>query len=357
MKRNLWRLLVAAWAGAACTTGGSGPNDPDPPEDLVPVSVVVFYDENDNGVQDATEVVRIPGAEVLAGSQRATTTAGGRATLQVRRGPASLSLNPRSLPAFYQPGAPASVQAPATGEVLLAAKLPLGPNAIRNKYLPFGDSLTTGVGSTDGQGYRPRLASRLRAHFGAATVVDEGQPGTRSDAGARRVEGALGYARPAYTLILYGTNDWNEQACKDDRFPCYTIDSLRFMIREAKFVGSVPFIGTIPPVNTAINDFRAPQDRNNWVARINPLIKSMAASEGAVVVDLHAAFLAAGGGRDLFADHIHPSDRGYDIITDEFFKAITQPAPGGTAASGVFGTWSRLRESPSLLPGPALRAR
>jgi lysophospholipase L1-like esterase len=160
-------------------------------------------------------------------------------------------------------------------------------------------------------------------------VIDEGISGTRSDAGAERIGGSLNRERPAYTLILYGTNDWNRAECKTD-FPCYTIDSLRSMIGAVKATRSLPFLATIPPANPEVG---AGAERNDWVARMNDLIRPMARQEGAVLVDVHAAFLRAGTLSDLFADHVHPNDRGYQILADEFFRAITQPVQVTTGAA------------------------
>jgi hypothetical protein len=35
----------------------------------------------------------------------------------------------------------------------------------------------------------------------------------------------------------------------------------------------------------------------------------------------------------LFFDFLHPNDAGYQVIQQAFFRAITQPLPGASAAS------------------------
>jgi lysophospholipase L1-like esterase len=107
------------------------------------------------------------------------------------------------------------------------------------------------------------------------------------------------------------------------------VDSLRSMVGSARAARSLPFLATIPPANPAVANGA---DRNEWVARMNDFIRPMARQEGAVLVDVHAAFTKAGNLTDLFADHVHPNDRGYEIIAGEFFKAITEPV---APASGV----------------------
>jgi lysophospholipase L1-like esterase len=78
----------------------------------------------------------------------------------------------------------------------------------------FGDSLTTGEGSTNKSGYRDILQAQLAAYFGQAFVVNAGRDGTFSTTGAARIPGVMSRERPAYTLIFYGTNDWNDQFCQ-----------------------------------------------------------------------------------------------------------------------------------------------
>ena len=97
--------------------------------------------------------------------------------------------------------------------MFVPATLPTGTNTA-NRYMAFGDSISAGEGSSDDLGYRSWLEAELRAYWGKAELRNEGQSGTRSNAGEGRLDGVLARVRPAYTLILYGTNDWNELECK-----------------------------------------------------------------------------------------------------------------------------------------------
>jgi lysophospholipase L1-like esterase len=198
--------------------------------------------------------------------------------------------------------------------------LPIGSNR-PNVYLTFGDSITDGEGSSDGNGYASRLLRKLQAHYGRATVIKDGLGATRSNRGSDRLPDSL-TVRPAYTLIHYGTNDWNAGECKVDP-PCFTIDSLRTMVRDVKGRQGLPLLGTIIPGNPIYLETQPA--RNEWVAAMDARIRDLARTEGAVLVDLEAAFLRAPGLPALFSDHVHPNDAGYEVMAQAFFEALTRP--------------------------------
>ena len=112
--------------------------------------------------------------------------------------------------------------------------------------------------------------------------------------------------------------------------PCYTVDSLRAMVQDTKSAGACPIVGTIPPVNPSFAD-RNPTERNDWVRRMNDLIRQMAAQERAPVAEIHGDFLKQPSLPPLYFDFLHPNDRGYALISQSFFRAITQPLAGAAA--------------------------
>lgn len=260
-------LMSLALLGAACGGGGSptAPPTPPPPLDVHDVVAVVFYDENGNGALDGNEAGRVPGVLVEVGGRSARSDeATGRAVVTgVPRGSYSAALGADSLPPFYVAGAPATVEVPqpAGQDVRLAADLPIGDNR-PNAYMAFGDSITAGEGSTDDTGYRSPLQAMLRAHFGRGDVLDRGAPGTQSAEGAERIARGLRVLKPAYTLTLYGTNDWNDPDCRENP-PCFTVDSLRTIVQTVRGARSLPFLATIIPGNPALNS----PERNEWCAR------------------------------------------------------------------------------------------
>ena len=293
---------------------------------------VVYYDENADNRADPGEIVHVPDTELHAGSGTGRADHSGRVIITgVAAGNPSVTVRTSSLPPFYTAPAPipATVPQPAGSDVMVGLRLPIGFNR-PNVYMGFGDSITDGEGSSDGAGYRDRLQSKLGQHFGKATVADQGIAGTRSNDGAQRIHQSLPAERPAYTLILYGTNDWNQSECKN-AFPCFTINSLRAIVQAVRGAQSLPLLATIPPCNLGGDD-RCTPARQQWIHDMDELIRPLAREEGAVLVDLEAAFLAEPNLSALFVDHIHPNDAGYEIMASEFFEAITRPVTTAAAA-------------------------
>jgi lysophospholipase L1-like esterase len=325
-------LILAALALPSCGGGGSG-DGPTPVTPTHTVTVTIFYDENGDGTMQSTEVGRVPGVEVQVGGRTGTTEKlTGRAVIAgVPEGTQTVTVNATSLPAYYRASAGATTMSvpPAGGDgPQVAITLPIGSNR-PFVYMAFGDSITDGDGSQQHEGgYRSLLQDALRAHFGGnATILNEGQSGSKSDVGAERIGASLNRTDPAYTLIIYGTNDYTRAECHQ-AFPCYTVDALRSMIGSARSVGSLPVLATIP----AVNPVTAQPDRLGWVGRMNELIRPMARQEGVPVADIYAAFLRTPNPESLFADRVHPNDRGYEIIAAEFLNAITRPL-GASASS------------------------
>ena len=323
--RALSLILLAATA-AACGGGSSSPTNPATPTPPPgsPVSGFVFYDENGNGTADPSEVVRLPGVGVAVGSATGTSATGGRFTIaSAPNGTQTAQARPDTLPAYFTAGAAQSVAVPPSGDVPVPAVLALGSRAKPNVYLAFGDSITWGEGSSDGSGYPPMLEGDLRAFWGKAGIASDGVPGTKSYRGAQRLGSSLGIARPAYVLILYGTNDWNDAECRETP-PCYTIDSLRSMVQQTRDAGAFPVLGTIPPVNPSYTD-RFAAERNAWVTAMNDRVRAMAKQERVQVAEVHGNFLKQPSLSALFADDKHPNDAGYRVIAQSFFDAITKP--------------------------------
>jgi lysophospholipase L1-like esterase len=325
-------LAAALALLAGCGGGSSSGPTPQPSPSTVPgatVTAVLYYDENANGRPDVGESIRIPDVDVTIGGRTARTekTTGRAVVTGVPAGTQSVSVRAETVPPFYavQAPAPVEVSLPGGAETMVGLTLPIEDNQT-NVYMAFGDSITRGDGGSGG-GYPADLQLRLATHFGGAFVNNRGADSTNSFEGVERIRRNLN-SRPAYTLILYGTNDWNAPECQDNP-SCHTVNNLRTIVQQAKAYRSLPFIATIPPTNPALT----PAGRLQWVADVNNLIRPMAREQGAFLVDVEKAFLAAGDLPRLFSDHVHPNDAGYQLIAQTFFEAIAhgRATPNSTA--------------------------
>jgi lysophospholipase L1-like esterase len=294
---------------------------------LVAVGIVrglVFYDENGSGSLDADEAVRLPEVTVSIGGRSASTDAAGHFEVaEVPAGAPHAEVTLQSLPPYFALGPSPSVPVPPPDgfELALSVTLPIASNR-RNVYMAFGDSITIGDGSSGRRGYRSELQADLAGWFGRAEVLNEGVEGTDSERGLDRLGDLLARRQPAFTLIHYGTNDWNGFGC---RTVCGTTENLRRMVRICRAASSLPVVATLIPVNPAYESRLAPA-RNDWIVATNVQIRAMAAAEGATLADLHAAFVREDPELEpLFSDHVHPNDRGYAVMAAEFFRALTAP--------------------------------
>ena len=74
----------------------------------------------------------------------------------------------------------------------------------------------------------------------ACTQVDTPRPmASDSFAAIIRIERNLRGSNPSHTLILYGTNDWNDPACMAAP-PCYTPENLRVVVQRTWRWRSLP---------------------------------------------------------------------------------------------------------------------
>jgi lysophospholipase L1-like esterase len=152
-------------------------------------------------------------------------------------------------------------------------------------------------------------------------VAADGVRGSRSVDGLARLPASLAQHRPAYLLVLYGTNDWNGRCQSVAPEACFTVGALRDIVRAARAAGTLPVVGTIIPGDPDVSAV----ERNRWIQLQNDLIRPMVQQEGVVLADTWAAFGSdASQWPPLFFDLVHPNDAGYARISDAFFQAITR---------------------------------
>ena len=170
-------------------------------------------------------------------------------------------------------------------------------------YAAVGDSITYG-GNGGGAPYPPRLAG-----ITGKTVSNHGVPGAESGDLVGDVGNILANETPAAVLILLGANDVINGAPHD-----VTINNLRSMIQQAKANNTVPVIATLTPMIYVHDIF------NGSAQELSSLIRDLASSEGANLVDLESEF---GSGEGLLlGDGLHPNEVGNQIIAEAFADAL-----------------------------------
>jgi lysophospholipase L1-like esterase len=216
------------------------------------------------------------------------------------------------------------------------------------RYIAFGDSITEGFPHTispslldpapEGS-YPAVLQALMRARYTAQTVniFDEGVGGESVSTGLTRLPGVLTADAAGALLLMEGANDLNQ-------FGTFGVDiavsGLRQMIRSARARSMSVFIGTLLPERANGTPVRA--FHPELVVPTNDGIRSMAAAEGAVLVDLYAAF---GGVADtvlISSDGLHPTAAGNERIAQTFYTAIrsrleSAATPFETASTAMQG--------------------
>jgi lysophospholipase L1-like esterase len=190
--------------------------------------------------------------------------------------------------------------------------------------MAFGDSITEGkLRSLRPQliesppfSYPFKLQQLLESRYTAqkVTVFDEGFGGETVNEGVARLPRALASDSPEVLLLQEGANDLNQSGESGIR---KVVDGLRTMVQEGRKRGLRVFVATLLPMRPgAPSTSGAP-----FVDATNALIRAMAPSEGAVVVDLYQAFDGVAGSL-IGGDGLHPSEAGYSKIAETYFEAI-----------------------------------
>jgi lysophospholipase L1-like esterase len=218
-----------------------------------------------------------------------------------------------------------------------------GPQLTVTEFVAFGDSITYGTQAPCGssvtddfltsyQRDMPMLWASARAGTAypavlggmladrykdqSISVINEGVPGekvTHSDT-TDRLASVLRRYSPDVLLLQEGANDVNDKQIPIDRIA----SSLATLIRVAKSRGvSNVLIGTLLPERDGSCRAYAPER----VEPVNDRIRSIAAREGAELVDLWESF-AGQEGTLLGQDGLHPNIAGYEKMAEIFFASI-----------------------------------
>ncbi|WP_328435495.1 ricin-type beta-trefoil lectin domain protein [Streptomyces sp. NBC_00425] len=219
------------------------------------------------------------------------------------------------------------------------------PTALR--LMPLGNSITWGVGSSSGNGYRGFLRNQLAAEGHALDFVGSGRNGTMSDPDNEghsgwRIDQITGIAdsvlaryRPNVVTLEIGTNDLNGNY----QIPTAP-DRLRALIDRITSAApdATVLVGTVIISTSGTEEANRPA----FNAKIPGIVQAaQAAGKHVRLVDMSALTRA-----DL-ADALHPNDTGYRKMADAFTAGIQAadaagwikpPASaGGEVRSGIAG--------------------
>ena len=207
------------------------------------------------------------------------------------------------------------------------------PQLSRVRFLAFGDSITAGevtvpVGSAregssrqvivPSAAYPTVLGKLLQARYSAQAesivVANYGLGGEKAANARNRFIEALNVVRPEAVLLMEGTNDI---ARGEDGAASTAANEIRIMAAEARLRGMRVFIATVAPGRPGGSKTIEPILLLDYANRM----RSVAAGEGAVLVDVYQALLSSVF-TYLGGDGLHPNEAGYARIAEEFFNAI-----------------------------------
>lgn len=199
------------------------------------------------------------------------------------------------------------------------------PRLSRTSFMAFGDSITAGevtvpLGPTLQQivvpssSYPTVLQARLRQRYPAdsVTVVNAGRAGEFTVDAFPRFQTALSSNRPTAVLLVMGYNDLLSSATVIS-----AVRSIERMAQETRGRGARLFLGTLTPSIPG----RSRSQSDALIRQFNTSIRSLAAGEGAVLVDLYQAALL-NVDQWIGADGLHPTEAGYTRIAEQFQAAI-----------------------------------
>jgi len=304
-------FVIAAAAAVCAVACGSSTTEPKPPISDAPKIAC-----------PSSQTITSPNGLPVGVQYQAATVVGGASPVTMACTPASASMFPIGTTSVTCRVTDALNRTDACSFTVVVMA---PPRIAATKFVAFGDSLSDGVlgiaplavgdpGPPVGYAYKLRtlLANRYTAQ--TISMTDEGVPGEDIARGVARLPGTLTRDQPDALLLLEGVNDLNNG--RDRAIPT-VINGLTTMVREARGRGLPVFLATLLPQ-------RPPGIRALAPASIPPTnagIRDVAAKEGAVLVDLFAAF--DGQTSTLIGnDGLHPNEAGYQKMAEVFFDAI-----------------------------------
>jgi acyl-CoA thioesterase-1 len=236
---------------------------------------------------------------------------------------------------------------------------PPAPKLSLTSFVAFGDSMTAGEIVSEGSlpGFRillvdvlksypadlrAGLVARYTSQVNDIVVANLGVSGETTVDGAVRLPKVLSAGTAQAVLLMDGANDFPDTS--------HALAAMRTMVQTARSRGVRVFLATLPPQNPSPSC--SPNRGKNWafVVPYNDGLRSIAASEAVILVDVYSAF--NGDTTTLVdCDGLHPTALGYQRIADTFFLSIRQNLelpPTATPTSVNRTMAAQPRTSPTL---------
>lgn len=175
-----------------------------------------------------------------------------------------------------------------------------------NKYIAFGDSITEGYGA-ETEGYPSRLERKLNENIAPSTVINEGVGGETTNQGLERMDGVLSADNAQFLLLMEGANDVMHGFSTET-----IIFNLGVMADKCRSFGTTPLLASLTPRLDGL----ATHVEND----VNPAIVELAKQKEITYVDQYTEMNASK--EDYMADHVHPNDAGYELMSNIWFNAI-----------------------------------
>lgn len=161
----------------------------------------------------------------------------------------------------------------------------------------FGDSLTRGVGATDGKGFVYLLSQKL-----GKPIINLGVSGDTTKEGLARINEAI-KKNPGTVILLLGGNDYLKKVPQEETF-----NNLRQIITRFQSGGSmVVLLGIRGGVLS--DKFEKP-------------FENLARETGSIYVsDVLSGVITK---KEYMYDTVHPNDKGYIIIADRIYQKVAK---------------------------------
>lgn len=190
------------------------------------------------------------------------------------------------------------------------------------KFVGFGDSITYGYLYTYPNpelGYIPRLQILINTHlFDDGNVINEGVPGEKTYEAIERFEQVILSNKGKYILFHEGTND----SIEAKKTPVsLIIFNISYMMDKALEYNIQPILSTLIPRDP--NHNLTKRERS---IEISEGIRAIALEKEIPLIDFWDMFdnypIIDGGYYSLMSDCVHPSEKGYQLMAEEWFKSL-----------------------------------